>query len=823
MDKFMRDVRGAMRRLTKNPGFTAVVVLTHALGIGVTTAVFSIFNSVLLAPLPFPEPHEIVSVYDTQPACSTCPASFPKYHDWRERNHVFEAIGGSTQAEFVMTGSGDPVRLSGMYTTASLVDVFGVRPALGRWYTAEEDQFGGPKVVVLSHGVWMQRFNGDRNILGRKLLFYGEPYEVIGVMPEGFTHRRAEFFVPLQRKLDPATRGSHFLATYARLKDGIALERATADMRALGQTLAAEFGHNHGIDIRSYREVWVGSVRTPLNVLLGAVFFILLIGCANVANLLLSSSVARRTEMAIRMALGAGRRELARQLTTESVVLALVGGVGGVLLAYWAVDTFVFLAGNQLPRASTVQIDAAVLAFAAAVSLGVGVFCSVWPIVLLGRQDLASAVREGDTRTGTGAGRKVGSGLVVAEIAVAFALVVSAGLLVKNLLLLQNRDAGIRTNRIVAFDVSPPANRYPSTEAVTGFYRELYARLSQVAGVEGVGMTSHLPMYRYGTNGEFQIEGGTPWDAKDAPLVEYRWMHGDYLQTLGVPLLSGRMLDQRDGAGTRTVLINHAMAEKFWPGKDPIGRRFGQGSDTSQWYEVVGVIGDIRSFGLAGNRPYEFFRTVEQTVSQAIDQIARASGSDAAAAAQSRQFVLSWLSALTVVVRTRGENPLDVIPSARQIVASLDPAMPISAVQTMEQVVADSVGQPRLMSALTGLFGALGGLLAMVGVYSVMGYNVRRQRREFGIRLAIGANQGDVVKMVVGRGLVLAALGVAIGAAGAWMLSSVLTAMLHDVKPTDPLVFAGTAAAVLLVALFASYVPARAAGRVDPTIVLRES
>ncbi|MGH9794522.1 MAG: ABC transporter permease [Candidatus Acidiferrales bacterium] len=823
MDRLMRDVRGGLRRLTKNPGFTAVVVLTHALGIGVTTAVFSIFNSVLLAPLPYPEPHEIVSVYDTQPACSTCPASFPKYHDWRERNHVFEAIGGSTEAEFVMTGSGDPVRLTGMYTTASLVDVFGVRPMMGRWYTLEEDQFGGPKVVVLSHGLWMQRFNGDRNILGRKLLFSDEPYEVIGVMPEGFTHHRAEFFVPLQRKLDPATRGSHFLATYARLKDGIALERAIADMRALGQTLAAEFGHNHGIDIRSYREVWVGSVRAPLNVLLGAVFFILLIGCANVANLLLSSSVARRTELAIRMALGAGRKELARQLTTESVVLALVGGVGGVLLAYWAVDTFVWLAGDQLPRASTVQIDAAVLAFAAVVSLGVGVFCSVWPIVLLGRQDLAAAVREGDTRTAAGAGKKIGGGLVVAEIAVAFALVVSAGLLVKNLLLLQSRDAGIRTDRIVAFDVSPPANRYSSTEAVTGFYRELHSRLSQVAGVEGVGMASHLPMYRYGTNGEFQIEGGTPWEAKDAPLVEYRWMHGDYLQTLGVPLLSGRMLDQRDGAGTRTVLINQAMAEKFWPGKDPLGRRFGQGSDTSRWYEVVGVIGDIRSYGLADSRPYEFFRTVEQTVSRAIEQISQASGGDAAAAAQRRQLAISWLGALTVVVRTRGENPVDVIPSARQIVASLDPAMPISAVQTMEQVVADSVGQPRLMSALTGLFGALGGLLAMVGVYSVMGYNVRRQRREFGIRLAIGANQGDVVKMVVGRGLLLATLGVAIGAAGAWMLSSVLTAMLHDVKPTDPLVFAGTAAAVLLVALLASYVPARAAGRVDPTIVLRES
>lgn len=789
------DVRFALRGLTKNPGFTAVVVLTFALGIGVTTAVFSIFNSVLLAPLPYLNPQEIVSVYDTQPACKTCPASFPKYHDWRERNHVFAAIGGSAWASFVMTGSGEPAQVNAAAATASLVDVFGVQPFLGRWYTEEEDQPGGPKLAVLSHAFWKERFNGDRGVLGRKLVFDGEPYEVIGVMPEGFTHRRAHAYVPLQRKLDPTTRGSHFMPVYARLKKGVSLERATADMRALGEQLAREFDHNHGIDVRSYTEVVVGSVRTPLNVLLGAVFFLLLIACANVANLLLASGVARRRELAIRMALGAGLKQLARQLTTESIVLALAGGAAGVLLAQWAVSTFVFLAGNQLPRASTIAIDGKVLAFTAVVSLLVGVFCSIWPIVLLCRRDLANAVREGDQRAGIGAGRKIGNGLVVSEIALAFALLVCAGLLVKNLMLLRSRDSGIRTDRIVAFDLSPSGPRYKDPEPVVAFYRDLYARLSQVGGVESVGMTSHLPMYRYGWNGEFQIEGGTPWDAKDAPLVEYRWIYGDYLKTLGVPLLAGRMLNERDGRDTQTVLINRAMAEKFWPEKDPIGRRFGQGSDTSKWYEVVGVIGNIRSYGLASSTPYEFYRTIEQ----------------------------SPLNALTVVIRTRGESPMDVIPTARQIVGALDPVLPLTDVQTLEAVVADSVGQPRLLSALSALFGGLAGLLAMVGVYSVMAYNVRRQRREFGIRVALGAEHGDVSRLVLSRGMLLAAFGVAIGGFGAWMLSGILQSMLNDVKPTDPAVFVATAATVALVALLASYLPARSAARTDPTVVLRES
>ena len=791
----LQDLKVAARTAARSRFVSVLAVVAFALGIGVTTAVFSIFDGVLLQPLPFPHPEQLVSVYDTQPACATCPASFPKYTDWVQRNQVFSAIGGSAQQRFVLTGHGDPARIDVGTTTASLVDVFGVRPQIGRWYSEQEDRPGGPKVVVLTHGLWITRLGGDPAIVGRTLTFDGEPYEVLGVMPAGFAHRRAEAFMPLQRKLDETTRGNHFLVTFARLKPGITVERAATEMRSLGQTLAREFKHNHGIDVRSYYEVVVGASRTPLAVLLGAVFLVLLIACANVANLLLASGMARRRELAIRLALGAGQADLARQLIVESVLLAAVGGLIGVVLAAWMLRTFIVLAGSQLPRAATIAIDGRVLAFSAIVSVGVGVFCGLWPLVLLRTGQLASAVRDDDTRTGTGGGRRFGNALVVAEIALAFALLVGAGLLVKNLLLLRARDAGIRTDRIVAFDVMASAPRYTTPEASVRFFRDLYTRLAQIGSVESVGMTSHLPMYSFGQNGEFQIEGGTPWPPSQAPLVEYRWMYGDYMKTMGIPLLSGRMLDERDRAGGKAVLINQAMAEKFWPGKDPIAKRFGQGSDTSQWFEVVGVIGNIRSFGLARASPFEFYRTIEE----------------------------SPYPALTVVVRARGDDAMAAIPTARQIVASIDPSMPITHVQTMEHVVGESVGEPRLMSALTMLFGGLAGLLAMVGVYGVMAYNVRRQRREFGIRLALGADQAAVRNLVVRRGLTLAAAGVAAGVLGAWMLTGVLKTLLNDVKPTDGTVFAATAAAVLVVATLASYLPARAAGRVDPLVVLRDA
>jgi putative ABC transport system permease protein len=346
MGRLGQDIRYAVRTSIRTPSVAILAVLAFGLGIGVTTAVFSIFNSVLLAPLPFPDPDELVAVYGTQPACATCPASFPKYHDWKTRNQVFAAMGGSTQASFVLTGAGNAEQVSGVATTASLNDVFRVPPQLGRWYTEEEDRPGGPKVVVLAHKFWQRRFSGDRSVIGRTVIFDGDPYEVIGVMPATFTHRNGEFYVPLQRKLDPATRGSHFLATYARLKPGVPLDRATTEMRALGEVLAKEFGYNHGIDVRSYREVVVGSIRGPMQVLMGAVLCVLLIACFNVANLLLAAGLSRRREIAVRLALGAGRNDVARQLTCESLLLSLAGGTLGLLLAIWIVRVFVVLAAK---------------------------------------------------------------------------------------------------------------------------------------------------------------------------------------------------------------------------------------------------------------------------------------------------------------------------------------------------------------------------------------------------------------------------------------------------------------------------------------------
>jgi putative ABC transport system permease protein len=789
------DLKMAVRSAVRGRFVSALAILAFALGIGVTTAVFTVFNAVILRPLPYPDSDRLVVVYGTQPSCATCPASFPKYNDWKTRNQVFSAMGGSTPASFVLTGQGEPTRINAMATTASLADVLRVAPEFGRWYTGQEDQFGGPKLTVLSHAFAMKHFKSGRDAVGRTLILDGGPYEIVGVMPEAFSHRAADLFVPLQRKLDPATRGNHFLSVYARLRDGVTLDRATAEMRTLGTVLAREFGHNHGIDVRSYYEVVVGGVRTPLLVLLATVFFVLLIACANVANLTLASSLARRRELAVRLALGAGPLRLASQLVTETTLLALAGGVGGILLAYGAVRSFVYLAGTDLPRAATVRLDVRALVFAAVASLGVGVLCGLWPLAILKTRELLSAVREGDARTGTPAGRRFGGALVVIEMAVAFTLLVGAGLLFKNLVLLRARDIGFRTERVVAFDLALAGPRYTADAQVTAFYRDLYARLSRVGTVESTGLVSHLPMRSFGYNGDMSIEGGNPWPDSQAPLVEYRWLYGQYLKTLGIPLLKGRLLDDRDGGRTTTVLINRAMAEKFWPGQDPIGKRFGQGRDTSGWYQVVGVVGNVRSYGLAATAPYEFYRTLDQDA----------------------------FPSMTVVMRTRAEDAESIIPTARRIVGELDPSLPVTNVQTLDEVVSASVGEPRLMSALTGLFGALAGLLAMVGVYGVTAYNVRRQRREFGIRLALGASRATLGRLVVGRTLVLTGMGVGAGAFGAWAMGRVLRTMLNDVRPGDPWVFAMTAGSMVAVALLAAAIPARAAGRVDPVIALRDN
>jgi predicted permease len=734
-------------------------------------------------------------VYDTQPACTTCPASFEKHNDWKTRSTVFEALGGSFTALVVVNGAGDPDRVPAAGATATLVDVFRVSPAIGRWFSAAEDQPGGPKVVVLTDGYWRRRLAADPQVLGRTLTIDGQPHQVIGVMPPAFSHRRAELFTPVQRKFDPSNRGSHFLATYGRLKPGVTLEQAQKEMRALGAVLAKEFGHNHGIDVQSYPQVVVAGVAQPLRVLMGAVTLLLLIACANVANLLLASGLARRRELAVRTALGATRWDLARQLTIESVVLAMAGGGLGILLAQWAIRTFVSLADAVIPRAAIIEMNATVLGFATALSLLTGTICGLWPVVRLKTRTLGHEVREGDLRTGVGAGgRRFGNSLVVVEIALAFTLLVGAGLLVKNLLALQARDTGFVSEGLVTFDLAPSGPRYSGAAAQRAFYRDLSPKLATIPGVTAVGFTSHLPMQDFGWNGEVRLEGGNPWPDNAAPLIERCWVSTDYFKTMKIDIVKGRAFDDRDREnGPLVSILSERTAGKFWPGQNPIGKRFFRNAGANQPVEVIGVARDVRTYGLARLSPYIMYISIDQEP----------------------------FGAMTVVMRAQGRDPQSVVPAARKIVASIDPLLPLARVQTMSEVVGKSVTQPRLLSSLSALFGGLAGLLAVVGVYGVMAYNVRRARREFGIRLALGADPAGVRRLVVVRGLVLGTIGVAVGAAGSLLLTRTLQALLDDVTPTDPAIFIGTAIALVAVCVAAGFVPALQASRTDPMVVLR--
>jgi putative ABC transport system permease protein len=798
MSRMLNDWRSAWRSLRRGRAVTAFAVLAFALGIGITTAVFTLFYSVLIKPLPYPDPDRLVLVYDVQPACKTCPASYEKYIDWTTRSSSFAVLGGSQTVLAVVTGVGEPERVSAVRATHTLAAVFGVQPVIGRWFTDEEDRPGARKVVVLGDAYWRRAFGADPHVLGKTMTIDADVYEVIGVMSPDFQHRRAEFYMPVARAFNAGQRGSHFLAIYGRLKPGVTLEQAKQETKILGDALMKEFGHNHGIDVADYYKAIVGSVVEPLRLLLGAVGLVLLIACANVANLLLASGLARRRELAVRSALGASRWDLARQLTVESVVLAVTGGALGLLLAQWAVTTFVQLAGTTLPRASSVRIDLTTVLFAIALSLVTGVLCGLWPVIRLNSRTLGRDVREGDLRTGSAAGgRRFGNGLVVAEIALAFTLLVGAGLLIKNLLQIEHQQVGFTAERVVAFDLAPTGARYQNQDTVRAFYRDLLPKFAAVPGVVRAGLTSHLPMYQFGWNGEVTLETGNPWRPQDAPLIERSWIGGDYFKAMGIDIVRGRSFDERDRTGaTPVTIISERAANLFWPGQDPIGKRFARSATFTPKdpiTEVVGVARDVKTFGLNTTSPYLMYLPIEQ----------------------------ESFTALTVVLRTSGADPTTVIPAARQVVAAADPLLPVARVQTMEDVVSRSVSQPRLISSLTSLFGGLAGFLAAVGVYGVMAYNVRRERRAFAIRLALGADPSSVRRLVLGRGLLLGTVGVVIGAAGALLLTRTMQALLTDVKPADPMVFGITAALLVVVALLAGYLPAFQASRTDAMMVLR--
>ncbi len=795
MHTLWQDLRFGTRAIRRSPGFAALAVAALALGIGANTAVFSAVHAVLLEPLPFRDPSRLVMVFDVQPEVPQAPASMPIYVDWRDQNQVMDSVGGFTGRGTVLTGDGDPVRLRAGVITATLMPVLGVRPLVGRWFTPEEDQPGGPKAVILSYTTWQTRFGGDPSIVGKTITLDGQPRPVVGVMPPGFDYPgRSEVWLPLARAVDESQRGSHFLFVVGRLKPNVTFAQGKSEMEALGRRLSELRHHPHGTTIAPLADLLVGNTERPLLVLLGAVAFVLLIACVNVANLLLARAVSRERELAIRTALGARRLRIVRQLLTESLLLALAGGAVGVGLAAWLIRLFVALAPPGYPRLAEIGLDPTVLGFALGASVLTGVIFGLVPAFHAAATNPNAALREGGGRTSAGRrARRVSRVLVASEVALALVLVAGAGLMAKSLTRLQEQRTGIRVDHLLTFRLDLTAARYKEDEPVRAFFHDLLGRLRAMPDVRSAGAIQLLPLDNWGWNGVPHIEGHAPWPQGQEPLAEYRVVTTDYFKTMGVTLLRGRTFTDRDtAAATQVVMINEAAVKRFFPDGDPIGHRL-QGGFADDWAEIVGVVSNVRQATLDRAPLAEVYFPHAQAP----------------------------YTGMNVVLRTSAQDPLVLVPRVRQVVGQLDPDLPITNLRTMAQIVGESTRQPRLSSTLIGLFAVLAALLAVVGIYGVMSYSVGQRTREFGIRLAMGAEGRSILGLVLLEGLWLAAAGLVVGLLAAVGLTRVLASELYQVSATDPWVLGSAAAAVLAVAIAASYLPARRALKVDPMVALR--
>jgi putative ABC transport system permease protein len=798
MGTLWQDLRYAARILIKQPGFTAVAVLTIALGIGANSAIFSVVNSVLLRPLSFREPERLIKIWETFLPGGQGSVSVPNLKDWREQNDVFTQIAAYQTAGFNLKGEESPERVVGATVSANFFEVLGVPPQFGRTFQSGEDEPGKNRIVVLSHLLWQRNFGGEPGIIGEDILLGGENYQVVGVMPQffRFPSRLTELWVPLDIPPDYASRGNHFLLTFGRLKPHVSLEQAREQMVTIARRLEQQYPDNQAgrsVKLIPLQEELVQNVRLALLVLLGAVGFVLLIACVNVANLLLARGAARRREVAIRTALGAGRGRLIRQFLTESVLLAVIGGVLGLGLGKLGVNLLVSLAISYLPRASEVSLDSRVVGFTLLLSVLTGIIFGLVPAVQSARADVQSALKDGGNAGASSQQNLLRSALVVAEVSAAMVLLVGAGLLIKSFLRLQQMDAGLRPENIITLGINLPQAKYSTSQAMDNFYQQLIDRVSSLPGVQAAGIINLLPLQQWGTNGDIHIEGDPPYPPGQAPLAELRVVSPDYFRALGIPLIAGRFLNARDQENSeRVVLINQALARRYIPNKDPIGKRLGRGDNT--WMKIVGVVGDVRQSGLTQDARPEIYTPYAQTT--------------------------DFKRNVSVVVRASSE-PTSLISSIRREVRNVDPNQPIYNIKSMETVISESISDRRLNMLLLGIFAAVALILAVIGIYSVMSYVVTQSTREIGIRMALGAQAADVLKLVIGNGIVLALVGVGIGLGGAFALTRLMASMLYGVTTTDPLTFLGVAVLLMVIAALACYLPARRATKVHPMVALR--
>ncbi|HEU0175930.1 MAG TPA: ABC transporter permease [Blastocatellia bacterium] len=825
MQTLWQDLRYGARMLVKNPGFTLIAALTLSLGIGANTAIFSVVNSVLLRPLPYEEPDQLTLLTEYGAHFGEMSISYPNFTDWRAQNRVFEKIGVYNRENYTLTGSGEPERLRVAQMSADVFAALRVKAALGRVYTNDEDKPGASPVVVLSHGLWQRRFGADASVIGRSITLNDRGYTVIGVMPRGFLFpTRVEMWTPVGPLSDQETwkqRGNHpGLSALARLKPGVTLEQARADMKNITAALEKEYpGSNTGASatIIPLLENYVSDIRQSLYVLFGAVGFVLLIACANVASLTLARASSRQREMAVRAALGAGRWRIVRQLLTESGLLALAGGGLGLLLAQWGVTAILAISPEgAIPRVAEIGLDRSVLLFTAAVSILTGIVFGLAPAMQSSHADVQEALKE-TGRGATGRRRWLRSGMVMAEIALTLVLLVGAGLMIRSFFRLQQVNPGFATENTLSFAISLPERNYPDTELDKriNFFNQVKEKIAALPGAQSVGLSSGLPLGSNGWQTSFTVAGRPDPPLSQTPSMEACVADVGYFETMRIPLLRGRWFDDRDNrahlrpedlkgksplqqflAGLRSIVIDEEFARRYWPNENPIGKqvRLGRSDDPlSTALTVVGVVGRVKMEGLRNNsdRVQGYFPF--------------------------RQFPFSGM---IFTVRTT-LVPEQLIASVRRQAQDVDPNQPIYSVRTLEQIRAESIAPERLNLTLLGVFAAVALVLALVGIYGVISWSVTQQTREIGVRMALGAQAGAVLRLVVGRGMKLVGAGIGLGLLGALLLARLMTSLLFGVSAADPITFGFVTLLLAGVALLACLVPARRATKVDPMVVLR--
>jgi putative ABC transport system permease protein len=803
IESLWQDAHCGLRMLRKNAGFATVAISTLALGIGANTAIFSVIQGVLLSPLPYNDPDRIVLVLESNPARGfpQFSVSPPNYMDWKKDSTSFEQIASIARGDFNYTGGAEPERISGARVGSSFFTVMGATPAIGRTFLPEDDVMGKAGVVVLSYGLWTRRFGSDPQVIGKSLALDGQSYRVVGVMQDGFQFPRGvDLWLPSEFDADalgPGARGAHYLRVMARLKPGVSMEKAQSEMVAISKRLEQQYPKtNTGwtAKLLSLNEATVGNVRPTLLVLFGAVGFLLLIACANVANLLLARATARQREIAIRFSLGASRLRIARQLLTESILLSGIATSAGLLLAEWAIRALRTLPPSNLPRAANIGLNLPVVAFAAGVAILTGLLFGFAPALQITRGAPAETLKEGGRASSAGR-HGVRSALVVLETTLALVLLVGSGLLLKSFLRLQTVDPGFQYKNIATADVSLPRSKYSTDAQEMQFFSQLLERIQSVQGVKEVAASSGNPMEGSNLSFSFATKDLEALSPSDQPSAGYYVVSPNYFHTLGIPLLLGRYFTREDSPGSpRVAIISQTIAQRFFHDKNPVGQTItiGVGAAVPIAREIVGVVGDVKDDGL---------------------------GEAATMTAYEPYTQMAW-SDMTLFVRS-DSDPSQMAGILRSQMASVDKDQPVADISTGDQLMAQAVAQPQLRTTLLSLFAGLALILASLGIYGVMSNTVAQRTHEIGVRMALGAERSSVLRLVLSNGMRLTLLGIAFGTAGAFALTRLMKGFLFHVTPTDPATFVEVALFLFLVALLASYIPARRATRVDPVIALR--